>query len=185
METIVDFEIGNGCVIMDRHTIKSIYLGENQYGYKEFDNEYTQLGELVNALKYKNRKSAASEIVNLIKEQLDDYIDKVDLIIPVPPSNKIRLFQPVNEIVKAFAEYLEKDYKLDLLYKINNEQAKDGKNIANTIKKNYNLDRKVNILLVDDLYRTGNTLRECCKVLKQDENVNNIYCLVMTRTKNK
>ena len=127
METIVDFEIGNGCVIMDRHTIKSIYLGENQYGYKEFD----------------------------------------------------------NEIVKSFAEYLEKDYKLDLLYKINNEQAKDGKNIANTIKKNYNLDRKVNILLVDDLYRTGNTLRECCKVLKQDENVNNIYCLVMTRTKNK
>ena len=59
-----------------------------------------------------------------------------------------------------------------------------GKSVANTIKMNYNLDKKVNILLVDDLYSSGMTMKECCKVLKQDKNVNKIYCLAMTRTKN-
>ena len=41
----------------------------------------------------------------------------------------------------------------------------------------------VSILIVDDLYSTGATLNEVCKILKQDKNVGNIYCLVMTKTK--
>lgn len=43
--------------------------------------------------------------------------------------------------------------------------------------------RKVNILVVDDLYESGTTLNEICRVLKRDQNINNIYVLTMTKTK--
>lgn len=39
------------------------------------------------------------------------------------------------------------------------------------------------ILVIDDLYSTGATLNETCKVLKNDKNVKKIYCLAMTKTK--
>lgn len=62
-------------------------------------------------------------------------------------------------------------------------QVKDGYNISGTIKQNKQLERKANVLIIDDLYSTGATLNEVCKTLKQDKNVGKIYCLVMTKTK--
>lgn len=61
-------------------------------------------------------------------------------------------------------------------------QVKDGYNISGTIKQNKQLERKTNILIIDDLYSTGATLNEVCKTLKQDKNVGKIYWLVMTKT---
>ena len=62
-------------------------------------------------------------------------------------------------------------------------QVKDGYNISGTIKQNKKLEIKVNALVIDDLYSTGATLNEVCKVLKQDRNIEKIYCLVMTKMK--
>ena len=87
--------------------------------------------------------------------------------------------------MKAFSNYMKKAYKLDILSKNSSNQAKDGKSVENTISLEYNFNRKVNLLLIDDLFYTGNTLKECCRVLKQDKNVENIYCLVMTRRRRK
>ena len=183
MKTINIPGIWDECSILDAHIKSSVLIGENQWGYNEFNNKRTELGELVYRLKYRADRTATIEIVKLIEEYLNYYENKVNLLIPVPPSNKSRKFQPVYQLTKAFAEYLEKDYKLDLLDKIGSEQAKDGKDIANTIKKKYNLEKKTNVLLIDDLLGTGNTLKECCKVLRMDENIEKIYCLVMTRTR--
>ena len=47
----------------------------------------------------------------------------------------------------------------------------------------YKNDKKALFLIIDDLYSTGNTLNEICRVLKQDKNTNKIYCLVITKTK--
>ena len=76
-----------------------------------------------------------------------------------------------------------KEYKLDILSKESNLQVKDGYNINGMIKQDKNMENKANILVIDDLYSTGATLNEVCKVLKNDNNVKNIYCLAMTKTK--
>ena len=43
--------------------------------------------------------------------------------------------------------------------------------------------RPHNILLIDDLYSTGETINECVSVLKADPLLKNIYVLLMTRTR--
>lgn len=40
-----------------------------------------------------------------------------------------------------------------------------------------------NILLIDDLYKSGATASECVNVLKKAPNVKNVYFLVITKTK--
>ena len=41
----------------------------------------------------------------------------------------------------------------------------------------------MNVLIVDDLYSTGATLNEVCKILREDRNVMKIYVLAITKTK--
>ncbi len=54
--------------------------------------------------------------------------------------------------------------------------------IKNAIIKEKQFKRKVNILLVDDLYDSGATLNEAVNVLKEDKNVDEVYILAMTKT---
>lgn len=123
--------------------------------------------------------------MDLIKDILDRWNlkEKIDIIIPVPPSNKTREYQPVFEISKEIAKYLGKECKVDVLSKESNLQVKDGYNINGMIKQNKNIENEANILIIDDLYSTGATLNEVCKVLRNDNNVKKLYCLVMTKTK--
>lgn len=39
---------------MDKHLIKSTYLGDNEYGKPMFQNDRTEVGEAVYQLKYQN-----------------------------------------------------------------------------------------------------------------------------------
>ena len=123
--------------------------------------------------------------MDLIKDILDRWNlkEKIDIIIPVPPSNKTREYQHVFEISKEIAKYLGKECKVDVLSKESNLQVKDGYNINGMIKQNKNIENEANILIIDDLYSTGAILNEVCKVLRNDNNVKNLYCLVMTKTK--
>lgn len=109
--------------------------------------------------------------------------EKIDVVIPAPPSNKVREYQPVFEIAKEIAKYLNKECKLDILLKESNLQVKDGHNVSGMIKQTKKLEKQSNILIIDDLYSTGATLNETCKILRKDGNVKKIYCLAMTRTK--
>ena len=78
---------------------------------------------------------------------------------------------------------MKKEYLETILKKTDNKQAKDGQLNKNSIIKKQNFCRPVNILVIDDLYSSGNTLNEVVKLLKTDYNVKKIYCLVMTKTK--
>lgn len=45
------------------------------------------------------------------------------------------------------------------------------------------LDVQKNVLLIDDLFRTGRTMRVACVAIKTDKNVKDIYALAITRTR--
>ena len=105
------------------------------------------------------------------------------MVIPVPPSNTKRNYQPVYEISKEIANYINKSCRVDILTKESNLQVKDGYNIKGKIKQNKKIQSTANILVVDDLYSTGATLNETCRILRKDKNVKKIYCLALTKTR--
>ena len=132
----------------------------------------------------------SDKIMNLIKPFLDkwDKIENVDTIIPVPPSNKNRSYQPSFEIAYAIAEYTGKSYVEDVLIKTSDEQSKNldignKKDLIGSIVANKHAKQKNNVLLIDDLYSSGSTLEQCVKELKKDNNVDKIYALAMTKTR--
>ena len=172
-------------IVLDNHMIKSVFLGYDENGKEMFENTRTELGELIYNLKYKNKKENVTKIINLIKDQLEKLKlkEKIDIVIPVPPSKKSRKYQPVFELAKEIAKYLKKEYEENILSKKSMLEVKDGYNIVGTIEQIKKINKKSNILIIDDLYSTGKTLNETCKILKKDNNVNKIYCIAMTKTK--
>lgn len=115
----------------------------------------------------------------LIKnEKFFQILKSYDTIIPVPISKKRKKQRGYNQsslIAKELAKKLNIDYKNKSLIKTKNitEQSKLNKeerekNIQGVYEL-YNLKKlkDKNILLIDDIYTTGSTVRECGKILKQ------------------
>ena len=169
--------------VLDVHVISSTSKSEN-----DFETTRTKLGELLYQLKYRGKYEIAGEIISLIKPFFRSFIElkDVNLIIPVPSSKK-RDFQPVDELAMAISEYLHVEFSDLILEKISPLQVKNmskgARNLKGSINAKIKLDKPCNILLVDDLYETGKTLKECVAVLKDDPNINNIYVLAMTKTR--
>ena len=172
-------------IVIDNHMLKSVFMGYDNNEREVFENTRTEIGELVYQYKYRKKKKYVNAIMKLIEGVLDAWNikEKVDIVIPVPPSNKNREYQPVFEIGNEISKYIGKQCRIDVLDKISKVQAKDGHNIHGHIISKCQNERLGNVLVVDDLYSTGATLNEVCKVLRRDNNVNRIYCLVLTKTK--
>ena len=109
-------------------------------------------------------------------KKFNDFIKNYDIIIPVPISSKRNRERGYNQST-LIARELSKKTGLQLvknaLYKNKNiiEQSKLSreervKNIQGvySIKNNDVLENK-KILLIDDIFTTGSTVNECCKVL--------------------
>lgn len=172
-------------IVIDYHMLKSKFLGYDENGKEKFENVRTEIGELLYRYKYKKDKKCLSDIMKIVTDILDNWKikEQFDVVIPIPTTNKNRVYQPVYEIAKQVSNYLKKECKIDVLYKKNRLQAKDGKDISNSIKQIRKIEKPSNVLIIDDLYGTGATLNEACKALRKDDNVKKIYCMVLTKTK--
>lgn len=173
---------------LDKHTLYSIPLGENEYGHMTFDTKRTELGELLYKMKYNGNTDTSAEILRLISPFLDDWLQNknIDFIIPTPPTKKRKL-QPVFAVTLAIARHYGLNYDLSVFKKISDLQAKnmseDSKSLNGCIEMAKHSTRPHNVLLIDDLYQTGSTAKECVRLLLQDENINNVYYLALTRSK--
>jgi competence protein ComFC len=181
---------------LDIHTTSSEYLGDDDFGHPHFSTKYSEMGELVLKLKYRDDKSTINPIVDAMSDFLKNtwkIIDKLDFILPTPPSKVDRKFQPVIEIATQLSTSINIPLCIDSMVKIksthelkdvvDSESRKvilqDAFRIANT-----QLEGK-NILLVDDLYRSGATLQTITKVLYNEGKVKNVYVLTLTKTRSK
>ncbi len=109
-------------------------------------------------------------------ENFCGFLEKYDIIIPVPISskrNKERGYNQSTLIARELSKKMHKKLVINCLYKTKNiiEQSKLSKeerekNIQGVYSlKNYRKLENKKILLVDDIFTTGSTANECCKVL--------------------
>lgn len=111
-------------------------------------------------------------------QKIFEKIKTYDTIIPVPISKKRKKQRGYNQSL-IISKEISKNAKLqhidNVLIKCKNtiEQSKLNKedrikNIQGVYElKNGEILEDRKILLVDDIYTTGNTVKECCKILKK------------------
>ena len=172
----------NALCKIENYKDTSSYFDEHIYLF-----QYT--GEIRDTiLKYKfNEKSYIYRtFLEFIKnnEEMCSQIKKYDIIIPVPVSKKRFKQRGYNQsalIAKNLAKTLNIDYKENVLIKIkdNKPQSEMGQDKRKSnVKDVYKIKNKEKIyqkkvLILDDIFTTGNTVNECAKVLIENS-ANNV-----------
>lgn len=175
---------------LDLHTLSSTPLDDNH-----FETVRTEIGELLFQLKYRNDVSKipllAEIIVNFLKTRL--VTPYLSAIIPIPPSDTVRITQPVYEIVKIVGETLKLKVDYDYLLKIRptsqlksiDDPEERRKMLAGIFQVKDQRYAEKKVLLFDDLYRSGETMNVATQIITDSGHVNNVYVLAITKTRSK
>ena len=178
-------------LVLGLHTLKSKFLGNDEFGKPRFDTTRTAIGELVYKLKYKNDSEAVAKIIGMIRNSIKG-IDKFDYLIPIPPSNISRKNQPVLFVSRALSKEFNVPIMENALIKIKSnteiknvsdfEQRKNILKDVMQLKKTVKLNGK-KILLIDDLYRSGATLTIATDILLNIGKAKSVSVLALTKTR--
>lgn len=180
---------------LDIHTVDSKFIGYDEYGHEVFDTKRSKIGELLYRLKYKSDKTALDDIIDTVAKFIKNrwkILDDITAIIPIPPSRN-RTFQPVLKITKGLSSCLNIPIHDDVLIKTKNtpelkdvyEYEKRMKLLKNAFSVRGKMLNGKNILLIDDLYRSGATLNAVTEMLYKQGSVRNVYVLTLTKTRSK
>jgi len=176
---------------LDLHTLSSDCIGYDEYGHPLYDTERSEIGELLYRLKYKSDKSVLRIIIDTSVEFLNSRKWSLDLIIPVPSSRSIRSFQPVLAFAKGISNNTGIKLCTDCIVKVKGtpelKNMYDFKERMEVLKDAYAVAKHEvegrNILLLDDLYRSGATLNAITQALKNEGKANDVYVLTLTMTR--
>ncbi len=174
---------------LDLHTVSSIPIGENEYGYMQFETTRSPLGDLLYKLKYDQRPEAAVTIAASAAGFLRLWNPGIDIIAPVPPSID-RAIPPV----LAIANELGRQLQLPVVTAVRaKRQAKELKNIYDLEERMRALEglyeivdgrtRGRRVLLLDDLYRSGATMNTITELLYEDGGAADVFALAITQTR--
>ncbi len=174
---------------LDKHSISSVFIGNNEYGHPMFDTTRTEVGEALYQLKYNSDRSQVNVLAQQIVDSLGNPFQSASFIVPMPPS-KQRAFQPVKEIAKQVAILMKIFYVDNVLVKtaytaqVKNIPSKEEriKALCSTFKVNDVLaEGTYNVLILDDLYDTGSSLEAATVMLKQYTKIQKILVATITR----
>lgn len=173
----------------DVHTLSSVHVGVNELGHDVFDTKRSELGELLYRLKYRGDASAAGAIVTTAASVVRPSLKKFDLIVPVPPSG-VRSIQPVIVIARGLGEELGLPVAdcikttrpaTPLKGVIDAERRREL--LAGLYDVDVGTTKGRNILLLDDLYRSGSTMNAITDVLLEQGQASSVRALAITRTR--
>jgi competence protein ComFC len=174
----------------DIHTLSSTYLGDNEYGHARFDTKRTPMGQCIYELKYGQHLNVLDNIKQLLlaDKQLAEFINKIDVILPIPPSNKYREIQPVLVCSEKLCEIYKKELMVDVLASANKEELKNTsteekyEKIKSCITINKTLEKMKKILIFDDVFDSGSTLTAFANAFIE-RGYENIYVFTLTKTR--
>jgi competence protein ComFC len=173
------------------HTLSSDFLGYDNFGNPQFDTKRTKLGELVFRLKNRRDEAAVAPIAEAVAAFVTEQKLKYDLIVPVPPSRE-RTFQPTVEIARAVSERVNKPMREKCVRKVKPtgelknvyEYSERVKVLKDAFEGDAERVKGERILLIDDLYRSGATMKAVAKAL-QAAGAERIVALAVTKTRTK
>jgi competence protein ComFC len=173
---------------LDLHTLKSVPLPDGG-----FDTTYTDIGKSLKLLKYNNDYSQIGALANAVGRFMGIWAISplIDVILPTPPSNRNRKIQPVYALADKISQIM--DIPADFDYLIKKKDTDQLKHVSEKSEREAILSeafdlldlKYVNrkVLLFDDLYRSGSTLKEITRILYDIGKVNNVYVITLTKTR--
>lgn len=174
---------------MDKHTIRSEYAGDNEWGHPLWNTTRSEVGEALFQLKYRGDFTQVKVIAAELARIIYPHFGKVGLFIPMPPSNH-RDVQPVTAIAKELGHIVRKPVFDQILTKTaNGQQLKDLRTkaekdaaLANsfTLHENISNEGCWNALLIDDLFHTGASLEAASTALRKYSKIGKIYVATAT-----
>ena len=175
---------------LDRHTISSEFLGQDQYGHDQYDTKRSQVGEILYRLKYRGDKTGVQALALTAVEFIQSRNWVVDVIVPVPATTD-RTEQPVMWLSQAIGTMLSVPVSTTAIVKV-----KDIPPLKDVFAYNQRLEhlagaykvfmpevRGQSVLVLDDLYRSGATLETVGRCLLQEGQPKSLYALMMTKTR--
>lgn len=175
--------------VLDKHMLKSVYLGDNEAGHPQFDNTRTDVGEATFQLKYRQKWSEAPKLAQAIADSICPKLRQIGFVVPMPASNQ-RAKQPVSEVSKALGGVMKVPvFEKVLVKKSNGKSLKDLHTkeeklaaLKGTIVLNDEISNKGrwNVLLIDDLYDSGASMEVATEALRGYEKVGKIYVAALT-----
>jgi predicted amidophosphoribosyltransferase/lipoprotein NlpI len=172
------------------HTVSSKKIDD-----EHFDTIRTEVGEMLFQLKYRNDRAQLAPLSELVIQFLQTIRLSTSLaaIIPIPPSNTSRDFQPVYELAQIIGRKLYLNVDFDYLLKTRDtaqlKSIEDQVSRSEVLRDVFTVnDRRYegkDILLFDDLYRSGETLHAATQALVDGGNVDNVYVVTLTKTRTK
>jgi competence protein ComFC len=175
---------------LDLHTKSSDFIGYDEFGHAMFDTVRTEVGEALYKIKYSQDPADAALLVATAAAFVKNWKIKIDAIVPVPAS-KFRTVQPVELIGKRLASRLGVAFFPDAI--VRTEQLPELKNVHDFGERRKLLSgahrvvrsrvKGCNLLLFDDLFRSGATMNAVTDVLVRKGGASKVFALTLTRTR--
>jgi predicted amidophosphoribosyltransferase len=177
---------------LHKHTLSSVFLGNDEYGHPKFDTTRSEPGEALFQLKYRNDWSQVEPLAAQIKASLLPEFGEIGFIVPMPASTT-RARQPVDELAKELGKITNTPVFDNIIVKalapqgspqlknLNTRQEKDeALNGRFSINPTITDEGCWNALLLDDLFDTGATMDAVAKTLKTYRKIGKVYVASVT-----
>jgi len=175
---------------LDKHTLKSEYIGDDEHGHPQFNTTRTDAGEAVYQLKYQGNARHAKRLAAAVQKHiLPLFSEVIHIIVPMPASNARRV-QPVSLIANELGALTGLTVVHDLLVKTPNGVSLKNLNtlqeklqaLNGTMSINQSLTGAgpFNVLVVDDLFDSGASMQVATQTLKGYAKIGNVFIAAMT-----
>lgn len=177
---------------LHKHTLSSVYLGEDAFGHAQFDTTRSEPGEALFRLKYRGDWTQVGPIAAQIQTSLLPLFPNVGLIVPMPAST-VRPRQPVNEIANELGKLINIPVIDSIVVKAAAPQGSPQLKNLNTreekvaalngrfsINPSITNEGRWNALLLDDLFDTGATMDAVCQALQTYPKIDRVYAATVT-----
>lgn len=182
------------------HTISSVKVDVDR-----FETSRTELGEALYQFKYRHKRKYLSPLAETVKSFVQDQIlpaeGEIDFLLSVPPT-QFRLFQPLRWMARKVGKLSGIPFRPGGI--VRTRELKPLKSIDDPDKRRRMLEgafdlyfgfwntfrgrnpfHRKRVILLDDLYRSGSTMNEVCRVLRSNGEVSKIIALAVTKTRRK